>query len=147
MSSDFSVLTKALSEYRKEMNDTFKEKDKKTLNNSLALKKLLENKIASLSDKINASLGILDKKLNDLNSNTNEDRKSVNKRLSGIDSLLEKKATLEELKKAISTIKQDFARIDDEKSSDETTFSSNKIMQVVTEKIANINMPRGSYGG
>lgn len=128
MSSDFTVLTKALSDYRKEMNDTFKEKDVKHLNNSLALKKLLEKKITSFADKLNASLSIVDKKLNDLNSNTSEDRKNVNKRLSSIDSLLEKKATLEELKKAISTIKQDFARIDDEKTSETTTFSSSKIV-------------------
>lgn len=102
MKSDFTTITKVLSDYKKEMNNLAKENTQNSTRDAMMLKKLLEKKLVSASDRLEAMVVTVDKRLDKLTETTETSKVRTDKRLSSIETTLDKKATIEELKKAIA---------------------------------------------
>lgn len=94
-----------------------------------------------MADRITANLQMVEKRVDTILEIQKKKNLSYEDKIEYLKTELRTKASIDSMKDAIKGIRQDYAEIDDENISDETTYSSKKIVETVEDRVSKIKIP------
>jgi hypothetical protein len=94
-----------------------------------------------MADRVTANLQTVEKRVDTILEIQKKKNLSYEDKIDFVKSELKAKASIDSMKEAIKSIRQDFAEIDDENISEDTTYSSKKIVETVEERVSKIKIP------
>lgn len=137
---ELNSLKKAILAHKDMIMYDVKELSDRTTDRFIRNKKVLEEKINTDAKKLEVGLQTLEKKIQAVIDAQQEKNIQNNEKLAWISNQLSNKVEQRQIDEAITNIRQDFAEIDDTQQSKETTYSSEKIQDVVEERIKKIKI-------